>query len=264
MNVRTICGSLERGLTRPPVSRREAVSRSGRMAAALALGSMPLTMGVFATRAPAQGTLPAEIVEVLNFVLTLEYLEDEFYRAGLDADSAGNLDLGDSRAVFQQIAKHEAAHVALLQGLLGADAAPRPSFDFTAGGSFPDVFTNSATFIALAQGLEDAGVRAYKGQLVSLMSNPEALTTALRIHSVEARHAAEVRRLALSPGDKGWITLAENSVPALDPVYAGEEVTTQAGVDLTQFGTAEAASEAFDEPLTREQVEAVASLFITS
>ena len=264
MNPTTILGGLDPDLAGQIVSRRTAVTRSGRIAGVLAIASLPAAFGVFARRAFAQGTLPAEIVDVLNFALTLEYLEDEFYRTGLDADTAGVLDLGDTRAVFEQISKHETAHVTLLQTVLGPDAVEKPTFDFTAGGTFGDVFTNPATFITLAQGFEDTGVRAYKGQAGNLISNGDVLTTALRIHSVEARHASEVRRLAQSPAEKGWITLANNTVAALDPVYAGEDLTTQASVDLTQFGSAEAASEAFDEPLSREDVEAIAGLFIVS
>ncbi len=264
MNPTTILGGLDPELTAQVVSRRAAVGRSGRLAGALAVASLPAAFGLFARRAFAQGTLPAEIVDVLNFALTLEYLEDEFYRTGLDADTAGDLDLGDTLTVFQQISKHETAHVALLQAVLGAEAVEKPTFDFTAGGTFADVFTNPATFITLAQGFEDTGVRAYKGQAGNLISNGSVLTTALQIHSVEARHASQVRRLAQSPAEKGWITLANNSVAALDPVYAGEDLTTQASVDLTQFGSAEAASEAFDEPLAREDVEAIAGLFIVT
>jgi len=48
---------------------------------------------------------------------------------------------------------------------------------------------------AVAQTLEDTGVAAYKGQAPRLTGGGELLTTALRIHSVEARHAAELRRI---------------------------------------------------------------------
>ncbi|HEX2220138.1 MAG TPA: ferritin-like domain-containing protein, partial [Gemmatimonadales bacterium] len=122
MKLVTIFGGLDPEVTARVVSRRDAVARSGRMAGALAIASMPVAFGLFARKAFAQGTLPAEIVDVLNFALTLEYLEDEFYRTGLDADTAGVLDLGDTRTVFEQISKHETAHVALLQGVLGGDA----------------------------------------------------------------------------------------------------------------------------------------------
>lgn len=235
-------------------SRREVLRRAGRLGGAVALASVPAALGMLTQAAFAQGAgLPQQIKDVLNFALTLEYLESEFYRTGL---AAGGLIPAADLAVFRQIAKHEAAHVALLQGTLGADAAPKPTFDFTAGGRFGDVFSNYATFQAVSQGLEDTGVRAYKGQAANLQANGDLLTVALRIHSVEARHASEVRRLR---GQKGWITGNASDVAALAAVYAGEENTTQAGVPLPGGN---AASEAFDEPLSRDQVVAIAGQFI--
>jgi rubrerythrin len=231
------------------LSRRAAVGRSGKMAGALAIASMPVAFGLMAKNAFGQGTgLPQSIVDVLNFALTLEYLEDEFYRTGL---ASGVVPAGD-QPIFLQISKHEMAHVALLQGVLGSNAVVKPTFDFTAGGAFPDPFSDYPTFQALAQGFEDTGVRAYKGQAAALMSNDDILTTALRIHSVEARHASEVRRLR---GQKGWITGNETDLPAAAAaIYAGEE----AGQGVTSAASAEA----FDEPLTRDQVLAIASLFL--
>jgi hypothetical protein len=96
-------------------------------------------------------------------------------------------------------------------------------------------------------------VRAYKGQAGALISNDAILTTALRIHSVEARHASAVRRLR---GQKGWITGNQTDIPELAPVYAGEE----AGAGVTSTASAEA----FDEPLTIDQVNAIARLFIAA
>ncbi len=226
------------------------------------LTSVPITMGALAGVTFGQGGgLPQQIVDVLNFALTLEYLEDEFYRTGV---STSGLIPDDARTIFEQISKHETAHVNLLQGVLGASAIPKPQFDFTAASLFPDVFSNFLTFAALSQTFEDTGVRAYKGQATNLMSNDEILTTALRIHSVEARHAAEVRRLR---GEKGWITGASRgSLPAAtQPSYDGEDNTVQLGIDLAgaNLGVpASAITEAFDEPLTREQVLAIADPFI--
>jgi hypothetical protein len=105
----------------------------------------------------------------------------------------------------------------------------------------------------LSQGFEDTGVRAYKGQAAALMANDAVLTTALQIHSVEARHASAVRRLR---GQKGWITGNQTDIAPLAPVYAGEEVG--------QGVTSTASAEAFDEPLTTDQVLAIANLFIVS
>ena len=246
----TVFDSMDPELMAEVQTRRTAVSRSAKMAGALALASMPVVFGIMAKRAFAQGGLPQAIVDVLNFALTLEYLENEFYQTGL---GAGGLIPAADLPIFQQIAKHEAAHVALLQSVLGASAVAKPTFDFTAAGTF-DPFNDYATFQALSQGFEDTGVRAYKGQAPALMADNTVLTTALRIHSVEARHASMVRRLR---GQKGWITGNQTDLAPLAPVYAGEEAAN---------GTASsaAAAEAFDEPLTIDQVNAIAGLFIAA
>jgi rubrerythrin len=257
MNRSTLLGALE-GAADQVVTRRGALLRTGRMAGALAAASMPLTLGRMSRKAFAQGGIPDEVLAVLNFALTLERLEDEFYKAGL----ASSLDFGETRPIFEQISKHETAHVALLTNLLGDAAEPAPTFDFTGGGAFSNVLSNLDTFVALAQGFEDTGVRAYKGQAGALLGQSALLTTALRIHSVEARHAAMIRRLPNSPAQKAWVTGNSTSVAALQPIYEGEEVTTQLEVDLLPFGSAEAVSEAFDEPLTQEQVVAIITPFL--
>jgi len=104
-------------------------------------------------------------------------------------------------AVFQHIGLHEAAHVTLLQSVLGAAALERPEADFTAGGKYPNVFSNFATFATLSMTFEDLGVAAYKGQAGNLIDNDDILTLALQYNSVEARHAAIARKIA---GKKAW------------------------------------------------------------
>ncbi|HEX9956898.1 MAG TPA: ferritin-like domain-containing protein [Fibrella sp.] len=207
-----------------------------------------------------QSGLPQNVVDVLNFALTLEYLEAEFYVRGTDTP---NLIPQIYRTVFLQIRKHEEAHVRLLQSVLGAQAVKKPTFDFTAKGAFPGVFANFETFAALAQTFEDVGVRAYKGQAGNLLNAPAVLEVALNIHSVEARHAAKVRELR---GQEPWITrdMTSTGVPA--PVYAGENQTTQLGVNLMAVSgkSQDAVTESFDEPLTKEQVLALAGPFIAA
>lgn len=240
-------------------NRREPIEKAKSLTGAL--GSTIISFGALAgTAFGRQDKLPGKIVDVLNFALTLEYLEDEFYRTAI-----GNSGLipRDTQDVFGQISKHETAHVALLKSVLGNKAAAKPSFDFTAGGAFGDVFSNYQTFLAVSQAFEDTGVRAYKGQAGELKGNAKILTVALQIHSVEARHAAEVRRLR---GEKGWITGdSRGTLPApTQPVYNGDGNTVQGGVDLAgKVGVSTAAlTESFDEPLTKDQVLAIASLFI--
>lgn len=265
MTDKTIFGALDPKLLER-VSRRGAVAQSSKMAGALAIASMPVAFGLMARSAFAQGTaLPAEILDVLNFALTLEYLEDDFYQAGLDA---GVIDSAD-RPIFETISAHETAHVALLTAAIsggGGTPVTKPTFDFTAGGTFPDPFSDYPTFQALSQGFEDTGVRAYKGQAGALISNNAILTTALQIHSVEARHASAVRRLR---GQNGWITGNSSGIPgaagtAVQPIYNGEENTTQLTINTATYVTSASASEAFDEPLLRADVEAIAGLFIVA
>lgn len=254
-----VLDSLDPDLLAATLDRRAAVSGLGNFAAtALAAASVPLALGLFSRRAWAQGSLPQGIKDVLNFALTLEYLEAAFYQQGL---AASGLIPAGARPVFEQISQHEDAHVALLRSVLGADAVTSPSFDFTARGSFPDVFSNYTTFLALAQGFEDTGVRAYKGQAGALISNNSVLTVALQIHSVEARHASQVRRMRTQ---KGWITGSTTDVSALAAVYANDGTTMQAGVETAAFVSAQAASEAFDEPLSKQAVLDIAGLFIAA
>ena len=162
-----------------------------------ALASAPVVLAV-ASREAFGAELPQQIVDVLIFALTLEHIEDAFYRSGL---AAKGLIPEKYVAIFNQIGKHEAAHVALLKAALGPKAIERPKLDLTAGGKYADALTNFETYLTLSQTFEDLGVAAYKGQAANLMANGAILQTALQIHSVEARHAAIVRKIG---GKKSW------------------------------------------------------------
>lgn len=162
-----------------------------------ALASAPLVLAMASQQAFGQ-ELPAEITDVLVFALTLEHIEDAFYRSGLDAPG---LIPEKYVGIFNQIGKHEAAHVAFLSAALGDKAIHRPALDLTAGGTYADALTNFDTYLTLSQTFEDLGVAAYKGQAANLISNDDILTVALQIHSVEARHAAIVRKIG---GKKSW------------------------------------------------------------
>ncbi len=209
-------------------------------------------------------------LEVLQFALLLEYLEADFYARGMAAP--GLIPTAD-RAVFGLIAEHEAVHVSTLRALITASGntpITKPTFDFTAGGALPGFNFGASqyeTFKALAMAFEDTGVRAYKGQAARLINDKAALTAALSIHSVEARHAAQVRRMR---GKKGWVMgNSREDLPAFTQgIYDGEDNLTQGGVNITtlpmaaMFGGAASATEAFDEPLTLQQVTAIVGPFI--
>ncbi|KAJ3785713.1 ferritin-like domain-containing protein [Lentinula aff. detonsa] len=124
---------------------------------------------------------------VLNYALTLEYLESAFYSGALSnftEDDFTNDGLPQwARGRFEQIAAHEQAHVQLLSGALGANATQACNY------SFP--YTSPSSFAALSQLLEGVGVSAYAGA-AQYVTSKAYLTTAAVILSTEARHAAWV------------------------------------------------------------------------
>lgn len=122
---------------------------------------------------------------ILNYALTLEYLETEFYEKVV----ASNLFNGKVGALIKDFGGQEASHVAALKAAvekLGGTPAAQPT------GKFP---ITSATQVAeLAYTVENLGAAAYLGQAGNIQS-PEVLAAALAIHSVEARHAATLGTL---------------------------------------------------------------------
>lgn len=280
MNIHNIITELEK--VDPEVydrldSRRGAMKEFAKFGGKIALAAVPFLMGGMFKKAYGQATM--SVVEVLQFALTLEYLEAEFYTKGAAAPNL--VPAGAPSTAIATIRDHENAHVKLLQDTIKAlNATPvtKPTFDFSAGngsgnGPFANVFTNYDVFLAVAQAFEDTGVRAYKGQAGNLISNNDVLTAALNIHSVEARHAAHIRYMRRNrPGAsntiKPWITGKDTAGigAGVQAIYNGEEVTTQADIAIVNINgmsiSANAASEAFDEPLTAAQVLAIVDPFI--
>ena len=267
---KTLFDSIDPEIVHTVATRNEEIAKGGsansKVMAALALGSMPIAFAALAR--DAYGQTPTDVIDVLQFALLLEYLEAEFYNRGVG--SAGLIPASDL-PIFQTIQKHENDHVAALQTFIsqrGATPRAKPGFDFTAKGNVPGFNFSAgqyATFQILAQAFEDTGVRAYKGQAGRLMNDKPALNAALSIHSVEGRHASEIRRLR---GKKGWISgNSRDDLPAFtQPIYDGEENVTQAGQNLTTLGNGNgglsAVTEAFDEPLTKDQVTAIVTPFL--
>ncbi|MBA2684622.1 MAG: ferritin-like domain-containing protein [Gemmatimonadaceae bacterium] len=274
MDQKTLYDTIDPEILTRVNARQEEISKgasiNSKLAAALALGSIPVALAALTKDVFAQA--PSDVLDVLQFALLLEQLEAEFYDRGVAA--SGLIDAGDM-AIFAQIKAHEDAHVTAIQALItgkGATPNAKPTFDFTAHGAVAG-FNFSAgqyeTFKALAQAFEDTGVRAYKGQAPRLINDKAVLTAALTIHAVEARHASEIRRLR---GLKGWITGASrDDLPAFTQgIYDGEDNVMQGGVDVSSLsltasnGGVDAATEAFDEPLTKAQVTAIVMPFIAT
>lgn len=252
-------------------TRRTAMKEFAGMGMKVSLAALPLFLGSMFKKAYGQSS-SGPVLEILNYALTLEYLEAAFYAAA-NAKGTDLIPAGAPAAAIQTIGSHEAAHVNFLKSAimsLGGTPVSSPSFDFTAGGMFPDVFTNYATFLAVAQTFEDTGVRAYKGRAAELVKGGDLLTAALNIHSVEARHASHIRQMRKNNGFgdvKPWITGKDSGIgSAVQASYDGEDNTLQAGIEITNINgqniSANAATEAFDEGLSKDQVLAIVAPFI--
>ena len=155
--------------------------------AVVGAGSLAGLLPAFASGA---GTaIPASDIAILNFALTLEYLESAFYA---EAVAKGKL-RGETLRFAKVVANHENTRVLFLRKVLGAKAVKKPRFDFkgTTGAM--------AQFQATAQVLEDTGVQAYLGQVGNIKTKA-VLAGAGRILPVEARHAAWIRDIRFSGG----------------------------------------------------------------
>ena len=170
------------GDTRMAFLRKAGIAGGGLVAGGAALSA--LTPSAFA--ATGHGRPPASFgkgdVGILNYALTLEYLEAAFYNGA----SAANLSLDAQTAAFLKIVtKDENAHVAYLKKALGSKAAKQPKFDFKGTN------TDAAMFKKTAQVLENTGVHAYSGQALNIKS-AKVVKAALSILTIEARHASVI------------------------------------------------------------------------
>ncbi|MBW4890320.1 ferritin-like domain-containing protein [Mucilaginibacter sp. HMF5004] len=251
--------------------RRDAIKSLTSYGSKVALAALPFALGSLFNKAYGQTTV-GDVTGTLNFALKLEYLEAAFYNTALN--TPGLIPAADL-AAFQTIAAHENAHVTFLKGVLGANAVAQTSqgtagvYDWTAGNTLPNYFVTKDynTFLVVANAFEDTGVRAYKGQAPNIIGNQIVLTAALNIHSVEARHAAHIRTIRRKINGtalpKSWITGANDTgSTAINANFAGEDNLIQAGIDLTTLTnpltgakfSSSIVTEAFDEPLTYNQI----------
>ena len=126
-------------------------------------------------------------LEILNFALTLEYLEAAFYKEAAKIDDLSE----DAVKAVETFGDAEQAHVDTIAGIIkqrGGKPVKAPAVDFG------DLTTEDA-FLKLAVTFEDTGVSAYNGAGPAL-EDKELLAAAGSIVQVEARHAAAVRLLA--------------------------------------------------------------------
>lgn len=179
-----------------PVSRRKFMALTGGSAAATAFlaacGSEEgATTTTSASTAAASRSDPGVAdfgkgdVGILNYALTLEYLEAAFYA---DVVRSG-LFKGSDLATIRKFGKTEDEHVEALKGFVrnaGAKPAPKPKTEFP--------LNNAKAVLELAGTVENLGAAAYLGQAPYIKSR-SVLAAALSIHSVEGRHAAALNTL---------------------------------------------------------------------
>ena len=188
-------------LTRDPISRRRFVAAAGGTTAVSALliacgdddsssgsagnDSMSTTTTDMGASNDAIAQFGKGDIGILNYALTLEYIEDDFYSDVI----ASGLFKGDQLALIETFGKDEAAHVAALTQTvrkLGAKPAPKPKTKFP--------LDDAQSVLELAATVENLGAAAYLGQAPRIKSD-EVLAAALSIHAVEGRHAAALNTL---------------------------------------------------------------------
>jgi hypothetical protein len=167
-------------------SRLSFLKKAGLGAGALMGGGAVLSAFAPGAFAAGSGRPPASFgrgdVGVLNYALTLEYLEATFY-----AEAVANISFADSHlaALAKKIAADEKAHVAFLKSALGSHAVKKPKFNFGAA------VMSQSKFAATSQVLENTGVGAYFGQAFNITKTAD-LAAAVSILTVEARHAGAI------------------------------------------------------------------------
>jgi hypothetical protein len=149
-------------------------------------GAIVSALAPSAFAASGHGRPPAKFgkgdIGILNYALTLEYLEAAFYNGA----TAANLPLSSQGAAFLKVVTaDENAHVKFLKKALGGKAAKEPKFDFKGTN------TNAEMFMKTAEVLENTGVHAYLGQVLNIKT-PAYVAAAGSILTIEARHASVI------------------------------------------------------------------------
>jgi hypothetical protein len=175
------------------------------------------TAGQAFAREVLQGDLTD--IDILNFALTLEYLEGTFYTLAVNSGVLS----GTALSYATTLRDHEEAHVVALTDAItafGGTPEPRPGADAY---NFGDMSTEAA-ILATAQTLEETGVGAYTGAAALIQDKQNVLPAAASIEQVEARHAAAIRLLRgnpPAPGPYGPVLTVPEVQNAIAPIVRG-------------------------------------------
>ena len=179
-------------LTSDPSSRKRFLSMVGGAGAAGALAMFMAACGddddETAAKTSERQTGAGVDLEIVNYALTLEYLEAEFYTQVIEAGVVTDKAVGEAaKRIGQNEQEHVDALLATARKLGKPAARPRTDFQAVIDGGEQMVLETAAT-------VENLGAAAYLGQAGRIRSK-EILAAALSIHSVEARHAAALNKI---------------------------------------------------------------------
>lgn len=280
----TLISLLDRLAATPAASPRRQLLRTLGQAVVAAL---PLALAL--TAPPAAASPKDTSYDALTLLLLLERLQKELYTQAL---AVPGLIPPAQTPDFQRMQLHQTQHEAFLVLALnnaGATVPAVPAFDFSGRHGvaanpllFPNVLSDYDAFLALAQQLEDLGVRMYKAQSTS-SSDYQIFKSMLGIQQVEAEHSAHVRGLRRGQGVavKNWPS--DTDAPIVRPAAAQVLTTAATGGEdnvaqylktgvmipfssllLIRDGNAvrdPALFEAFDEPVATATATAALNLF---
>ncbi|HSS34482.1 MAG TPA: ferritin-like domain-containing protein [Solirubrobacterales bacterium] len=182
--------SLEPGDTRLGFLKKAGVTGG----AVMGSGALLAALTPAGAMAAGKGRPPAKFgkgdIGILNYALTLEYLEAAFYNEATKNKVASG---AQESAFLKRVTADENAHVAFLKKALGKKAVAAPKVDFGDA-------TSKAKWLGTSMVLENTGVKAYGGQALNI-SNPAYISAALSIWAIEARHAS-IAGLLVKPTSK--------------------------------------------------------------
>jgi rubrerythrin len=156
-------------------------------------------------------------LEIVQYALTLEHLETDFYNAVIDAGVITDKALAETATMIRDNEQeHVDALTATVKQLGGKPEKPMTNFDAVLEGG-PDMVLKTAADV------ENLGAAAYLGQAGRIKSK-EILASALAIHSVEGRHAAAlnsvVGRTIVPDGAFAKPASMEEVLPKVKPFLA--------------------------------------------
>jgi rubrerythrin len=174
------------GGTRSDFLRRAGLASGALIGGGALLGALAPAASAFSNGDRPPAKFGKGDIGILNYALTLEYLESTFYNeATANQAKSGFLTSTQAKVFLKTVTDDENKHVKALKAVLGKHAVAKPKFNFHGDNA------KEADFLAAAFTFENEGVHAYSGQAFNI-KDPKVLAAALSIVTIEARHASVV------------------------------------------------------------------------